>query len=253
MMFADVEHLGGLALRSLIKSFSHSEIYQMYCKQVGKPVQVKLANGVLGRASSGCMESAALVEPISQIAPSEAAHIADLLWAGNVERSIAAHKQAAAHGSMSPFYASRRSVLLEFARDPAGFDSALLTSEVACSAAERGAELQPDWAHGAKIFVEGVGPEHFDADLCPRHVFVFAEDEASVHAALRQLPYNFRPRPKPGVGRREVSGFAALECSVSDEGEHVVANDAVEIIPYIVKNGFIDVGLGEEIASRHTW
>jgi len=258
-MFACTEEMGERAIDVFADAFRQSKMYHMYCQHIGKPVQVALASThdaedrAPEREDFGGQERCGFVESAVTVEPAEAACISDVLWAASVERRISENRQADVHRYISHPCPKRRYVLLEFGRDPPEFDSVLLNSEVAHAAIERGAELQPDWANGAKLFVEGVGPEFFDVHLCPRHVLVFAEDEALVHAVLRKLPYNFRPRLKPGSGRREVSEFALLGCSVSSEGDHDITNDAQEVIPYTVKNGFIHIEPDTEVATHRSW
>jgi hypothetical protein len=117
------------------------------------------------------------------------------------ETEVASHEE--------PGEAARRRVLvLKFSRDSPKLDEALLRSAPARAAAERGVETQPNWAHGAKVFVEGFGPEALDAPslmsggrLLPSHVVIYEEDEAALMAALRHLAYRVK-KLKPGTAGR---------------------------------------------------
>ena len=99
-------------------------------------------------------------------------------------------------------------------------DEAILGSSAACAAADRGLVLQPRWAHGAKVLVEGLGVQNLAAEgvdcFCPKHVLVSLEDEDSIHAALATLSYRVRPRLKPGCGRRELG----IRCGSGSGGSH---------------------------------
>ena len=110
-------------------------------------------------------------------------------------------------------------VLLTYSCHPREPDDALFNSSAACNAGDRGVELRPEWANGAKIFVPGMRrdllAEAGVQELLPRHVLVRVEDEDSVYAALHTLSYRGRPRLKPGFGRRQLGNYVKSGASGS--------------------------------------
>ncbi len=188
------------------------------------------------------------------ISNQESLDISEQLWASRVERRLQAERRLARNdpeiippeAEAAPGQQFRSNVdgvvLLTFSRRPRELDEALFGSSAACAASDRGVNTRPEWAHGAKVFVEGLRRELLAAagveELCPRHVLVNIEDEDSIHAALQTLSYRVRPRLKPGVGRRELgycprsgSGGSELFRNFSDGGvkeEATTPNDAAD-------------------------
>lgn len=106
-------------------------------------------------------------------------------------------------------------VVLEYDKGSKKFDDPLMGSQLAVDSAARGAELQPDWAKGAKIFAEGISIEHFQGfALCNRHVVIRPEDEETLQAMLFQLTHRDRPKRKPRDGRTTVDG-GSFSASIS--------------------------------------
>jgi len=130
-------------------------------------------------------------------------------------------------------------VLLTFSRHPARLTDSLLSSPPAQTAVSRGVELQPAWANGGKVFVEGVSAELFDEELSAYQVVIREEDEPAIWASLEHLPYNVR-KLKPGVGWSCPPGrftqFDISSCATSH------ASDTEDVIEVTVKNTFIHVG-----------
>lgn len=91
-------------------------------------------------------------------------------------------------------------VLLCFNRHPRQFQEALLHSELAAEFEARGVDVSPEWAHGAKIFLDNVTEEAVEQvgiksdELRPWHVLAHEENEPRIHSALRGL--KCRPRPR---------------------------------------------------------
>jgi hypothetical protein len=181
-------------------------------------------------------------EPARGIPPQEAADVAEELWASRIERRLRTEWFLAQGGrgpvrpdpekGLGRFGLKARTegvVLLTYSRHPRQLEEALNGSSAACAAVDRGVNTRPDWANGAKVFVEGLNREALVAagveELCPRHVLVKAEDEEAVQASLQVLSYRVRPRLKPGVGRRELgdqasgSGGSSLFRGLSEASE----------------------------------
>jgi len=123
-------------------------------------------------------------------------------------------------------------------------ENALLTSSIAQAARDRGVEVQPAWAHGAKVFVDGLVEEKLDelftqveGQLCASQVFVYSKDRAQLFEDLSTLPYNIK-KLKPGVGERVVPDSLDL-VEVSSESSQDIDNNAKEVIEYQVYGTFI--------------
>merc|ERR1711862_878313 len=100
---------------------------------------------------------------------------------------------------------------MKFNRFTEMLDSALLHSSLAQAAIQSGIEIQPAWGNGAKIFVDGVGPQHFEApvmdeELRPWHVVLHEANVIEVEEAIAHLPYRFRSLKSAG---------ATLPCDLS--------------------------------------
>jgi len=170
-------------------------------------------------------------EPAASIPPGEAAHIAQELWAGSAERalqlsiaSLNADAQGVQHGLADESKIDL--VLLTFHKHPSEFEDALANSSLAQTLLERGVDIQPSWANGAKVLVEDVTAEMMECsgrppcELRPFHVVVALADEHHVFEALQGLPYRNRPRIKGG--KRVVfrtSGAEQDTCNVESESE----------------------------------
>ena len=79
--------------------------------------------------------------------------------------------------------------------------------------AEANEAIEPPWANGAKILVEGIDASAIDEarlDFGPRHIVVRSQDEPLVLAAFSSLPCRSRPRLKPNCGRIERPGDGDL-------------------------------------------
>jgi len=133
--------------------------------------------------------------------------------------------------------------MLTFSRHKEELELALLSSGPAMTAKIMGIELQPSWAKGAKVFVDNIGPEHFDQDLGPMNVVLHEADEAELFKALEELPWNIK-KLKAGVGKSHLpTDLSMIEVSSDDEQEQEDIPDcdypvAVEVK---VKYGFIHI------------
>jgi len=193
-------------------------------------------------------------EPAAEIDAEEAATTSQELWATAIEHCLVGW---ALPPRSSTAGLGGRHILLAFDRLTRDLENALLASPTACSAVARGIEVQPSWAGGAKIFAEGVCPERIDVPLHdgilkPWHVVVREQDEDELLAALGDLPVRLK-KLKPRAGRAVFpSDLSFLD--VSSEGEHEVADDATEVIPYYVRRTFLNVELPTgDARSSCTW
>jgi len=96
-----------------------------------------------------------------------------------------------------------RILVLGYNKHPIEFTDAIWQSELAKSLRNRGVDISPQWANGARILIEGLTPAMLEksgfapGDLRRSHVVVTAENEDNVEVALRQsLSYRTRPRIK---------------------------------------------------------
>mmetsp|Transcript_101510 Transcript_101510/g.175130 ORF Transcript_101510/g.175130 Transcript_101510/m.175130 type:complete len:481 (+) Transcript_101510:64-1506(+) len=175
--------------------------------------------------------------------PLEAAAVVHECWATAIEARLL---QSAACSSSSErneadvengsIAIDAQVLILEFKRDPAVFDHALISSPLANRASGEGVTLKPDWANGAKIFVKGVRPEHFkkiDFDLLPRHVVVYHEDIQDVLAALRQIPSRQRPRLKHSIslpmGSDSFSRFGDNSATAEDSANGLDSDSSPDV------------------------
>merc|ERR1712032_383168 len=117
-------------------------------------------------------------------------------------------------------------VLLAFSRRPAELQKVIIESDFARALLDRGMNLKPDWAGGAIVMVDGLQPEDLQDDYGRWNVAVCECDEHHIHEALKKLPYNLRPRLKPGVGRQYVPGRAELFCTSETDGDSMQISGA---------------------------
>jgi len=155
----------------------------------------------------------------------EAALISHELWATSVEHRINYGATVAEEDSDG----NERILVLAFSRCTLALQNAIMESPVARLAAQRGIDVVPPWANGAKVLVDGVGPQHIDAPMAvgalrPWRVIVSESDEAVLMAALQGLPYSIR-KIKPSNGRNPVPGKLSL-MSVSSEVSEALEDDA---------------------------
>mmetsp|Transcript_142376 Transcript_142376/g.454281 ORF Transcript_142376/g.454281 Transcript_142376/m.454281 type:complete len:278 (+) Transcript_142376:1183-2016(+) len=142
-------------------------------------------------------------EVAAEIDPAEAAAVSQQVWASAVEALCArdaSQSSASVSASASSALRSMDVVVLVFNRDDFAFDEALLASAVAHRAANRGVDVKPAWANGAKIFVPGIGAEELaevHIDPRPRYVVALASDQEELLKALTAIPSRRRPRLKP--------------------------------------------------------
>jgi hypothetical protein len=196
-------------------------------------------DGTLGPASSSCSRDVA--ETPTQIDPEEASRTAEELWVSGISRMISS--PACSAGSHPDACCQR--ILWEFSRHPRKLEEAIMASAVAHSAQERGVDVQPAWANGAKVFVDDFTAEDLNEPwhangLRPYHVVLYEADEDALTDALKHLPYGIR-KLKPGVGRRSYPDeFALLEVSSGEEDD--LETDAAGVIEYTVHNSFLHIG-----------
>mmetsp|Transcript_6799 Transcript_6799/g.12608 ORF Transcript_6799/g.12608 Transcript_6799/m.12608 type:complete len:744 (-) Transcript_6799:170-2401(-) len=153
-------------------------------------------------------------------------------------------------------------VILGFNKHPIEFTSAISETMIAETLCQRGVDISPDWANGAKILVEGLTPALMEEggfapeDLRVWHVVMLPEHQNEVLDSLKTLPYRTRPREKSrntimcqmGSNSEQPSGDSPVENSqeaeatLTDKWQHVQENDA-DIIgkDLIVSRTFIDI------------
>jgi len=152
------------------------------------------------------------------ISPEEAALVAEHQWSTGISSLGCAHPQVT-NGPNG----GRSVMLLKFSRSSQELDEAVLASPLACQAVADGMNVKPDWARGAKVLVQNLGPEHVEAPLIellgPQHVFIDADEESLLFAALEHLPYRIR-KLKPVGGKRHVPGRNSL-CALSSSPPNI--------------------------------
>jgi len=192
------------------------------------------------------------------------------LWASGVQRHLM-------FGPSLPSLPSppRGLVVILLGRNPKGLEEALLGCLPAARLTQKGFDVRPSWACGAWVLAEGARPEQFEEfNLGNRHVVVFENDLEEVHESLRKLPYNIRPRIKPGVGVAHVPSNSSLLQDVSanatsigdpssscihasetnSEGDEKKVGFASShmSLPLIVRRTFIDFPQTPEVSPRST-
>lgn len=205
-----------------------------------------------------------------QIEPDEAQAITDTCWVSTIEARIAADKLSSSRDhqlKLHPRNCKSRLVRLRFDRHPAAFDEAIMKMPLAMQLAERGIDIQPAWANGAKVLD---GDAQFLVDearmvLAPFDVIVREVDEKAVHAALRAIEWNKRPKLKQGKGRFVVceDGLSSLfhgspsssrVSSVSDLTGASSSDDECPVGPspiaYAVRRTFIHFEQRDDNQSR---
>ena len=149
-----------------------------------------------------------------------------------------------------------------FSRSSQVLDDALLATSIAEVARSKGVDPKPHFARGAKIFADGVGPEHLEPPFIDvtatmsRHIIMYEDDvDDLVQELAEKLPYSIR-KIKPSESLRalpekhslmDVSPHATADGveSVSSASEVVVFNvpsvKDTAVVEVVVRNTFIDV------------
>jgi len=181
-----------------------------------------------------------IAEQATTILPEEGARIAEECWSSGVE-----HLLQQQHVQPCDL---RGAVLLTFSREARELEDGVLASSPALRAAARGVELKPDWANGAKVLVEGIGPEHVETPtverLGPQHVLVNRDEQDELLEALSNLPYRIR-KLKPNAGIRSIPEQMSLlsmssrwQCQDNDSEpgtDDSVAETATEMLPFEIQ------------------
>jgi hypothetical protein len=196
--------------------------------------------------------------PPAEISPREAEECQRIAW----ETSIEEHATRLANGSVGQISQNETSVImLTFDRCTKELEDAILASPPAKAALERGVDVKPAWAGGAKIFTSEVTPARFEAptfegDLRPWHVVLCEADEPALLKALEQLPVRYK-KLKPQQGRTALPSAFSLfdgsefsDDSESDEEEEQTSNDATKVVPYRVVRTFIHVDITPKAELR---
>jgi hypothetical protein len=158
-----------------------------------------------------------------------------------------------ANNSRSEQSAPPKISLVGFSLFSKDFEEALLRSDAAQRLVTRGVEMQPAWAHGAKILVDGVARETLEQagieidNLRPWHALVFEEDVPQIRSMIQ----NFAGR-KPRVRSAQVvdlgATFAASEKSDDAEVKGDMA-DSPEPEMYVCRT-FVHVPEPKMISPR---
>lgn len=175
-------------------------------------------------------------EPVAVIDPQEASIISEQRWATAIESLTLPQVNHVAAAPTSV-------VILHFNRDQRAFDEVLLQSSVARRAEADGIEIKPAWAKGAKIFVAGVGPEHFSEvhiELRARYVVALEDDVPLIESIVGVLPSHLRPRLKPieGIVSLPLHGDLSMFAEATDQGSSIasVASAESTLVSTITEN-----------------
>jgi len=174
-------------------------------------------------------DSEPILEAPAEIDEYEAGRIQDQQWATAVEAQIAKDIGTYEGDDGQPRVQSACScadkpagipvVILAFNKHPDLLAEMLEKSQWGQKFVTKGTQVTPDWARGAKIFVEGLTQDVLEqtgtlaSELRPWHVIILEQDQAQVHASLEQLPYRSRPRVKSKTSR--IAALNGSEVGVS--------------------------------------
>jgi len=217
-----------------------------------------------GRGST-MAEVIEFIEPAAQISPEEAALVSQELWASGVQRHLMFGPSLPSLPPPPPGL-----VVILLGRNPKGLEEALSSCLPAARLSQKGFDVRPSWACGAWVLAEGARAEQFE-ELGNRHVVVSENELEEVHESLRKLPYNIRPRIKPGMGIAHVPSNSSLldvsanATSIGDpsssrihasetnsEGDEKKVGFASShmSLPLIVRRTFIDFPQSPEVSPR---
>jgi len=254
------------AFNSLTNAYFRQMVFSFFLPPDCKPAQIFRDLGMVGTPSSIVLNQAVverhadITEDLEVSVPAENMNDASLnqevleeqtdviedlevsALAENMNDTIEQEKHA---------ILNRRFLVLEYNKGSKKFDDVLMGSQLAVDSASRGAELQPQWGNGAKIFAEGISMEQLqDFSLGNRHVIIRPEDEETLQAMLFQLKHSDRPKLKPVKGRATVEGSSSSLQTVASESRTgnsvdnptgVYLFDDLDPIPFVINRTFIEL------------
>ena len=153
-------------------------------------------------------------EPPAAILPDEAQKL--------VEAQLASTIQS---GPM-PSTMGELACVLTFHRTPASLDRAVRRSDSGRRLLEKGVNLKPCWANGAKILVEGLTEDVWkqacqdageNPELRPAHVVLPSSALSEILAEVQKIPHSSRPRIKAGQATISVPDLSQFT-DLSDTG-----------------------------------
>jgi len=133
-------------------------------------------------------------EPPAHVTPEEASNASSELWASGVEHLI----QGSSHSAPRHGQSESRVVLLTFGRFPEQMRDAVLQSKIATHLLDQGCDIRPSWANGSYVLAADVDENHVSEARDKWHIAVHEAHEKEIYEAIERLPYNIRPRIKPG-------------------------------------------------------
>ena len=149
-------------------------------------------------------------EPAAQISPGEAQKLVEAQLASTIQ------------SEPMPSTMGEIACVVTFHRTPASLDRAVSQSDAGRRLLEKGVNLKPCWANGAKILVEGLTEDIWkracrdageNPELRPAHVVLPSSALSEILAEVQKIPHSSRPRIKAGqatISVPDLSQFADL-------------------------------------------
>ena len=129
--------------------------------------------------------------------------------------------------------------VLTFHRTPASLDRAVSESDSGRRLLEKGVNLKPCWANGAKILVEGLTEDIWkqacrdageNPELRPKHVVIPSNALSEILAEVQKIPHSSRPRIKAGQATISVPDLSQFT-DLSDTGARGSQESSYAFIP----------------------
>lgn len=153
-------------------------------------------------------------EPPTEILPDEAQKFVEAQLASTIQ------------SEHMPSTMGELACVVTFHRTPASLDRAVSQSDSGRRLLEKGVNLKPCWANGAKILVEGLTEEIWkkachdageNPELRPAHVVLPSSALSEILAEVQKIPHSSRPRIKAGQATISVPDLSQFT-DLSDTG-----------------------------------
>lgn len=234
------------------------------------PESLPLEDRVPGNDLSTLDSSAFTHEPVSEqpaiISEEEAAAVAHERWASSVEaRIVQDGEEQMGIVSESPnvcTWSQQNNTdstdfvdveILHFHRHPKALGDAVRRSQLGQELTSAGVEMEPGWAGGAKVLVQGMSAAMLEscgvppASLRPSHVIVNKDNVSKILDKIQTLPYHVRPRTKAAHCRSirlpSCNGHICVQ-AVNERGEgiavHASADSYEAALPFAENESLMD-------------
>ena len=166
-------------------------------------------------------------EPPAQISPDEA------------QKFVEAQLASTIRSEPMPSTMGELACVVTFHRTPASLDRAVSQSDSGRRLLEKGVNLKPCWANGAKILVEGLTEEIWkqacqdageNPELRPAHVVLPSSALSEILTEVQKIPHSSRPRIKAGQATISVPDLSQFT-DLSDTGARGSQESSYAFIP----------------------